>query len=70
MDRFEITFYNRFACQSQTFLVLAKNKTDAIRLFWLKYDKKSYKDDCIEGVCEYYEPHFYTEEEILKIISN
>lgn len=69
MKQYEIIFYNRFGCQTQKFYVIAKDKEDAERLFWLMYDKQIYHDDCIEYISEYRGVHFYTEEEILARIS-
>jgi hypothetical protein len=64
MEKFEVQFYNRFAQQTQTFYVVATSEEDALRLFWLIYPKDSYDKSCVEYVGEYYDPYFYTEEEI------
>lgn len=49
MNKFIIVFYNRFACQTQTHTVEAKNKHIARHKFWEKYPKESYYD-CIEVI--------------------
>ncbi len=64
MSKYTVNFYNRFACQNQTFCVIANDDADAERLFWLKHNREQFKD-CIEDISEYSEDHFYTEEEIL-----
>lgn len=46
-----IIFYNRFACQTQTFTVVATNGFRAGRLFYKKYNRKAYFD-CIELIQE------------------
>lgn len=66
MGKYVVLYYNRFACENQHFYVLATNEEDAERLFWLRYNRETYKD-CIESIYAHYEPHFYTEEEIAKI---
>jgi hypothetical protein len=63
INKYEILFYNRFACENQLFHVIASNEEYAEQLFWLRHNKESYFD-CIEYITEYFEPHFYTEEEI------
>jgi hypothetical protein len=64
MVKYEILFFNRFASETQTLNVLAKDEEDAERLFYLFYPIESYYD-CIESITEYIE-HFWTEEEILE----
>jgi hypothetical protein len=60
-----VIYYNRFACETQTFRVIAKDESDAERLFWIKHPKASYKEDCVENISEVNEEHYYTEEELL-----
>lgn len=62
MNKFIIVFYNRFACQSQTFKVIAQTDEDAVRIFYLKYPKEQFHD-CIENIEEVHD-HWYTETEI------
>jgi hypothetical protein len=63
LKRYEVIFYNRFAQETQTFHVIAKNKFRAGRLFYLRYDRKSFFD-CIEYIGEIKEDYFWTEEKI------
>ncbi|MFS0905662.1 hypothetical protein AB3N02_21700 [Priestia aryabhattai] len=49
LKRYMIVFYNRFANQTQTFKVMAKNEYCAGRLFYKKYNRKAYHD-CIEMI--------------------
>jgi hypothetical protein len=51
MKKFLVVFYNRFACQTQTYEVMANDDEEAERLFYLKYPKESYHD-CIENIKE------------------
>lgn len=51
MKTFNVIFYNRFACQTQTFKTEANNKHVARHNFWKKYPKKQYLD-CIEYIEE------------------
>jgi hypothetical protein len=51
MKEFLVVFYNRFACQTQTYKVIANDEKEAERLFYLKYPKESYHD-CIENIAE------------------
>lgn len=48
---FIVVFFNRFANQSQTWSVKARNKFHAGRLFYKKHDRKSYYE-CIELIEE------------------
>lgn len=50
-NKYQIIFYNRFACEMQTFRTLANDKDDAVEAFNKVYPKESYKD-CIEGIEE------------------
>lgn len=67
MIKFEIHFFNRFANENQIFYLVATNEIEAENLFYLKHPKELYHN-CIEHVYEYYEPHFYTKEELVKNI--
>gem|GEM_PF-6314749 len=40
MNDYLVVFYNRFACQTQTIKIRAKNKFRAGREFYKQYDKK------------------------------
>lgn len=66
LKKYIIYYTNRFANQTQTFKVLAKNEFRAGRLFYLKYDRKAYKA-CIEGIT-LADEHYWTEEEIRELI--
>lgn len=44
-----VVYYNRFACETQTYKVKAKDEKEAKRLFYEKHPKKSYYD-CIETI--------------------
>lgn len=44
-----VVFRNRFANEIQSYKVVAKNEFRAGRLFYKKYDRKSYHD-CIEQI--------------------
>ncbi|OBZ11883.1 hypothetical protein A8L34_16305 [Bacillus sp. FJAT-27264] len=61
LKKYEVNFYNRFACENQIFYVKAKNEADAERLFWVTHSKDSYYD-CIEGISEKIENDYYIEE--------
>lgn len=69
MNKYIIIYYNRFACQTQTFRVIARNEFHAGRLFYRMHDRKSYHA-CIESICRESDRHYYTEEEIMKAIEN
>lgn len=67
INKYEIRFWNRFACQEQRFYVIANNKYIARHMFLKVYDKNVYglpMEDI--KVYEYYEPYFYTTEDIEK----
>lgn len=51
MKKYTVIFYNRFACQTQTYTVEANNYFRAGRLFYKKYNRKAYYD-CIELIIE------------------
>ena len=51
MKKYIVVFYNRFACQTQTFSVIAENRFRAGRMFYRKHDRKIYFD-CIEAIDE------------------
>ena len=51
MHKFLVVFYNRFACETQTYKVTAENEEDAERLFYEKHPKESYHE-CIENLVE------------------
>lgn len=51
LKRYLIVFYNRFACQTQTYRVQAKSVFHAGRMFYRKHNRKSYYD-CIETIEE------------------
>ena len=46
-----IIFYNRFACETQKYIVFAKSRFTARHRFWEKYPRKAYYD-CIEHIIE------------------
>ena len=63
MNRYEVKFYNRFACEDQTRYFIAKNKKHARHLFLETIDKERYGLTMDEiYVCDYLEPKFYGEE--------
>ena len=64
MIKYEVLYYNRFACETQRFFILAKNEEDARRIFYLRFDISKYKD-CIEEIFEYKEPYFIKEEDVI-----
>lgn len=66
MKRYVVVFFNRFANETQTFKVIAKNEYRAGRLFYLMHSRKFYYA-CIERITEV-EEHYWTESEILKKI--
>jgi hypothetical protein len=66
MQKFEIIFYNRFACQDQLFYVIARDEEHARELFWIAHSKICYGEHCIERIGEYSEPYFYTEQVLLE----
>ena len=68
MKKYEIMFYNRFADQTQTFYVQAESGLKAVRLFYLRHDRKAYHA-CIDYINEYSEPHFMTEKEIFDYLN-
>jgi hypothetical protein len=43
---------------------MAKNEFRAGRLFYIRYNRRAYKD-CIESICEVRD-HYWTEEELLE----
>ncbi|MNS17323.1 hypothetical protein D3C71_881590 [compost metagenome] len=63
--KFDVVFYHRFACETQTFMVMAKDKVDAERLFWIAHSREQFKD-CIEMIYAALDYHYVTEEELLK----
>jgi hypothetical protein len=62
LTKYIVYYFNRFANQTQTFKVLAKNEFRAGRLFYLKHNRKAYKG-CIETITGAND-HFWTEDEI------
>lgn len=61
MNKYEVHFYNRFACENQVFYVLAKHKKQARDIFLRKYNREKYGLAMSDIVVEkYYEPVFYT----------
>jgi hypothetical protein len=62
LKKYIVYFFNRFANQTQTFKVLARNEYRAGRMFYVKHNRKAYHD-CIETITEAND-HFWTEEEI------
>lgn len=63
MKEYQIMFYNRFVNETQLFFVQAESELKAVRLFYLRHNRKAYHP-CIEYIREYRKPHFWSEEEI------
>ncbi len=53
MNDYSVIFYNRFACQTQTVNISAKNKFRAGREFYRQYNRKQYYEaiECITECC-------------------
>lgn len=62
MKQYEIQYFNYLGQCEDCFYIIAKDEEDAERIFRKIYDYE------ITGIYEYSLPHFWTEEELAKLL--
>lgn len=65
MDRYQVQYYDRFACEEKRFYVIAKHKKNARDLFLKFRDRKALGLSMEDiHVYKYYDPTFWTEQKL------
>ena len=68
MEKFQVEWYNHWGQCNSRFYVFAKDEEDAKRLFLMTFreNNRDTADASIDGIFEYMEPDFMTEEDCIK----